>query len=93
MMRLSEVHWITDTKRQILARHHVVTLEELASLELRDSLADAIPIDDLRRLARRARMALGQTDPLEMIGAAVGQRPGTPVAYAGHMRFEGTKNG
>ena len=91
MMRLAQVHWITDTQREILAVHHCTTLAQLASLELADSMADAIPIDGLRGLARRARMALGRTDPMTMLGAAAGQRG--PVRYAGGVQFEGTKDG
>ena len=93
MMRLTEVHWITTAQREVLAKHRIVTLGELASFELADSMADVVPVDNLRALARRARQALGQSDPLEQLGAAAGQRPGTPVAYAGGVRFEGTNNG
>ena len=90
-MRLDQVGWITEPQRKILSEHHCTTLDQLASLELRDSLADVIAIDDLRQLARRARMALGQSDPLEMIGAAAGQRG--PVIYAGGVRYGETDNG
>ena len=84
-MRLSEVHWITNTQREALAKHHVKTLAQLASFELADSMADVIPIDGLRQLARRARASLGRDDPLSMIGAAAGQRG--EVVYAGNVRY------
>ena len=84
-MRISDVSWITNTQRTTLAEHHVLTLSELASLETRDSFADAIPIENLRTLARQARRSLGRTDPLEQVGQAAGARG--PVKYAGGMRY------
>ena len=85
-MRLSEVHWITDAQRKVLAKHHVLTLSELASFELADSMADVVPVNNLRALARRARRSLGRDDPLRMLGAASGQRG--PVRYAGGVTYE-----
>lgn len=87
MMKLSGVSWLTDAQREVLAEHHVLTMEQLASFELRDSMADVIPVDGLRQLAKRARRSLGHDDPMAMIGAAVGQRG--PVRYAGNVRFGG----
>ena len=93
MKPLSFIPWLSDVQRAVLGEHRVVTLEELASLELRDSFADAPPLDDLRDLARRARVELGRDDPLEQIGAAAGQRPGTRVKYAGAVRYGSADNG
>ena len=84
---LNLVSWLSESQRAILREHRIATVEQLASLELADSFADTIPIDNLRTLARLARRSLGAPDPLEQIGAATGQRPGTPVAYAGGMRY------
>lgn len=86
---LTEVHWISTGQIDVLKRHHIETLEQLASFELRDSMADVIPIDGLRVMAKRARQALALPDPLAMIGAAAGQHPGTPVRYAGGVSFGG----
>ena len=83
-MKLTEVHWVTDAQRALLATHHVLTLDELASFELADSMANTIPIDGLRALARRARASLGRADPLAQIDAAAGQRG--PVQRIGHPR-------
>ena len=88
MTKLENVSWISEGQRAILAEHNCTTLEQLASLETRDSLADVVPIDNLRKLAKRARQSLGHADPLARIGAASGQRAGTPVAYAGGVRYE-----
>ena len=90
-MRLTEVHWISAGQLDVLKKHHIETLAELASFELRDSMADVVPLDNLRGLARRARASLGHPDPLAQLGAAVGQRPGTPVQYAGGQQHEGEK--
>ena len=87
MHLITDVSWITAGQRALLAKHHVLTLGELASFELADSMADAPRIDGLRGLARRARRSLGRSDPMEMIGAASGQRGG-PVRYAGGVRFD-----
>ena len=51
-MRLSEVHWITPDQLKVLAKHHILTLGELATFETADSMADVIPVDGLRALAR-----------------------------------------
>ena len=88
-MRISEVHWISAAQREVLARHNVLTLSELASLETRDSLADVVEVDGLRALARRARASLGRADPMEQLGAAVGQRG--PTRYAGGVSYEDGK--
>ena len=85
-MRLTEVHWLTDAQREVLAAHHVLTLGELATFELADSMADVVPVNNLRALARRARRSLGRDDPLRMLGAASGQRG--PVRYAGGVTYE-----
>ena len=90
-MRLDQTYWITPSQLVLLASHNVTTLQQLASLELADSMADAIPVPDLRKLAKRARQSLGHGDPLAQIGAAVGQRPGTPVAYAGGVKYDSEK--
>ncbi len=87
MMRLDQVTWLTPAQREVLAKHHIRSAEALASFELKDSFVDQIPIDGLRQLAKRARQELGTPDPLEMIGAAAGQRG--PVRYAGGMKFGG----
>ena len=84
-MRLSEVHWITPAQREVLEKHHILTLGELASLETRDSLADAVAVDGLRQLTKRARRSLGLDDPMRMIGASAGQRG--EVKYAGGVRY------
>ena len=86
-MKLSEVHWITAAQREVLTKHRVLTLEQLASFELADSMANTIPLDGLRQLAKKARRSLGRDDPLRMLGASVGQRG--PVVYAGAVRFGG----
>ena len=88
MTRLSNIEWLTDAQRSVLREHHVITLESLATFELRDSFADVIAIDNLRGLARRARVELGRDDPLAQLGAAAGQRG--PVVYAGNVTFGGT---
>ena len=89
MTRLDGVLWLSAAQVKILADHRIVTLEELAQFELRDSFVDQIPLDGLRQLSRRARQALSRPDPMERLGAAVGQRPGTPVAYAGYQTYGG----
>ena len=89
MMRLSEIYWITDAQRAVLAKHHVLTLGELASFELVDSVANTIEVDNLRGLARRARRNLGRDDPLRMLGASAGQR--SEVVYAGGVSYEDGK--
>ena len=81
MMSLGEVGWITPEAREILAAHNCMTLPQLASLETADSMADVVPISNLRALARRARQSLGRDDPYKMIGQAAGARG--PVVYAG----------
>ena len=86
-MRLSDAPWVTDAQREELGKHNCETLEQLASLELRDSMADVIQIDNLRQLAKRARQSLGHVDPMARIGAAAGQRASEPVAYAGGQRY------
>ena len=85
-MRLDQTYWVTPSQLMVLAKHNVTTLEQLASFELADSMADAIPIDGLRAMARRARRSLGHDDPLRMIGAAAGQRGA--VRYAGGQTYE-----
>ena len=85
MPSLSLIPWITEAQRAVLSEHNIATLEELASFELRDSMADVVPIDDLRGMARRARVELGRDDPMRMIGAAAGQRG--PVKYAGNVTY------
>ena len=84
---LNLVSWLSESQRAILREHRIGTVEQLSSLELADSTADVIKINNLRALSRMARRSLGLTDPLERIGAAAGQRPGTPVAYAGGQRY------
>ena len=84
-MRLSAVSWITPSQREILEKHCISTLAQLASCELTDSLADAVPVDGLRALARRARASLGHPDPLATIGQAAGQSG--PVRYAGGVTY------
>lgn len=69
----------------MLKKHHIETLAELASLETRDSLADVVPVDGLRQLAKRARRSLGWDDPLRMLGASAGQRG--EVKYAGGVSY------
>ena len=83
-MRLSEVHWVSTGQLDVLKEHDVETLEQLASFELADSMADVIPVDGLRALARRARASLGHPDPLAQIDAAAGQRG--PVKRIGHPK-------
>ena len=85
MTNLSFIPGVSAAAREVLAKHHVLTLAALASFETRDSFADAPPIDNLRGLARRARQELGLPDPMRMTGAAAGQRG--PVKYAGNVRF------
>lgn len=87
MTALKHVSWLTDGQREILARHQCGTLEQLASLELRDSLADAIAVDNLRGLAKRARQSLGLPDPMEQLGQAAGHHG--PVRYAGGKEANG----
>ena len=86
-MRLSAVSWITPSQREVLAKHNVATLAQLASFELVDGTADAVPVDGLRALARRARARLGHPDPLTAIGQAAGQDG--PVKYAGTSYGDG----
>ena len=87
MTRLSEISWLNATQVEILAKHHIRTLEVLATYELRDSLAAVIPLPDLRQLAKKARRELGGDDPLAQIGQASGHRG--PVRYAGGVKFGG----
>lgn len=84
-MQLTAIPWLSDTQRAVLSEHHIVTLEALAEYELRDSMADVVSIDNLRKLAKRARKELGRDDPMRMIGAAAGQRG--PVKYAGNVTY------
>ena len=84
-MRLSEIYWISAGQLAVLRRHNIETIAQLASLETRDSLADAVAVDGLRQLAKRARRSLGLDDPLRMIGASAGQRG--EVKYAGGVRY------
>ena len=88
-MRIKDVSWVTEAQREVLAKHRILTLDELASFELVDSMAKTIPLDGLRALARRARASLGRPDPMAMIGAASGQRG--PVRYAGGVRYDDGK--
>ena len=88
-MRLSETFWISPSQLLLLEKHQITTLAQLASIELADSMADTIPIDGLRQLARRARVTLGHPDPLAQIGAAAGQSG--PVRYAGGVRYNDGK--
>ena len=90
MTRL-DVSWLDDAQRQVLAKHFIKSLETLASFELRDSFADSIPIDNFRQLAKKARIELGRSNPLEQIGQAAGH--GGPVKYAGGVRFGGHDGG
>ena len=83
-MKLSDIGWLTDAQREVLAKHHVLTFDELASFEMRDSMADVVPVDGLRALARRARASLGRPDPLAQIDAAAGQRG--PVQRIGYLK-------
>lgn len=87
MTRLEKVGWLTDGQRKVLARHNVVTMEELATFETRDSLTDPIPIPNLRGWARRARRELGHEDPMAQIGQAAGHRG--PVKFAGGKEANG----
>ena len=88
-MRLTEVHWVSPDQLDVLKKHHIETLAELASLETRDSLADVVAVDGLRQLAKRARRSLGWDDPMRMIGASAGQRG--EVVYAGGVRYSDGK--
>ena len=81
MTALKHVSWISDAQREILAQHECKTLEQLASLEMRDGTADVVPINNLRNLAKRARQSLGQPDPMAQLGQAAGARGA--VKYAG----------
>ena len=91
MTSLEEVTWLNATQREILSKFHIRSLESLASFELRDSFADAIPIDGFRSLAKRARQELGRSNPLAQIGQAAGHRG--PVKYAGGVKFGGHDGG
>ena len=86
MTRLEHVSWLNDAQRKVLARHNVVTLEQLASFEVRDSFADVVPIPNLRGWARLARKELGLADPMASLGAAAGAK--YPV-YAGGIKANG----
>lgn len=86
-MRLSEIPWLSDAQVEILARHDCVTLEQLASFELRDSMADVVPIPNLRGWSKRAREALGRDDPLAQIDQAAGHHG--PVRRAGGKEANG----
>ena len=83
-MKLSHVGWLTAAQREVLAKHRVLTLEELASFELVDGISNTPPVDGLRALARRARASLGHGDPLALIDAAAGQRG--PVQRIGYPK-------
>ena len=85
-MRLRDVNWLNSTQVEILAKHNCVTLEQLASFEVRDSMADVVPIPNLRGWSKRAREALGRDDPLARIGAAAGAK--YPV-HAGGIKANG----
>ena len=89
MNALQHVSWLSDAQRKILAEHNCETLEQLASLEMQDGMADVVPINNLRALAKRARQSLGLDDPLAQLGQAAGVRPGTPVRYAGGKEANG----
>lgn len=84
-MRLSDISWITAGQLEELGKHNCVTVEQLASLELRDSMADVISIDGLRQLAKRARQSLGHVDPMAQLGQAAGARGA--VRYAGGVTY------
>ena len=83
MTRLTQVSWLTHSEREALAKHHVLTLEQLAVFETTDSTANEPSVFRLREKAKRARQSLGHADPLAQLGQAAGVRPGTPVRYAG----------
>ena len=85
MTRLDQVTWLSPAQVEILSEHHIRTLSVLASFELRDSFPDAVPIDNFRALAKRARQELDREDPLAEIGQAAGHS-GKPVRYAGGVR-------
>ena len=87
MTRLETIVWLNAIQVEILAKHNCTTLEQLASFEVRDSMADVIPIPNLRGWARRARKELGNADPMLRIGAAAGAK--YPV-YAGGIKANGT---
>ena len=59
-MRLAQIYWIKPHELVVLKDHAVETLEQLASLELVDSVTNVPPLDNLRALARRARASLGR---------------------------------
>ena len=88
-MRIGKTPWVPPSALLILAKHGIETMEQLAALELGDSMADVIPIDGLRAMAKRARRTLGWDDPLAMIGASAGQRGDT--VYAGGVRYSDGK--
>ena len=85
-MKLSEVGWLTDVQRKILADNHITTLEVLSSYELKDSLAHTLPLPDLRQLAKKAREALGHENPMSRLGAAAGAKY---PRYAGGIEGNG----
>ena len=87
-MTLSGIPWLTDAQRKILGEFHIRSVEALASFELRDSFADAIPIDGFRSLAQRARRELGRDDPLAELGQSAGHS-GKRVRYAGGKEANG----
>ena len=86
--RLTDIGWLTDAQRGVLAKHFIKSLESLASFELKDSFADAIAVDGFRALARRARQELGRSDPLAELGQSAGHG-GTPVRFAGGKEANG----
>ena len=87
MTGLTDVVWLSDAQRKVLAKHFIKSLESLASFELKDSFADAIAVDGFRAMAKRARQELGRDDPLQQVGQASGHRG--PVKYAGGVKFGG----
>lgn len=87
MTRLDQVSWLSDSDHAELAKHNILTLQELAIFETTDSTARTVNINGLREKARRARRSLGLDDPMKMLGAAAGQRG--PVRYAGGDEVNG----
>lgn len=73
MKSLTNLPWLSDDQLEVLTEHKILTLEELASFEIRDSLADAPPLSNLRQLATQARRWLRWPDPLENIDGRIGQ--------------------
>ena len=73
MKSLTNLPWLIDDQRELLSEHKIITLEELASFEIRDSLADAPPLLNLRQLAKQARIWLRWPDPFAQASAGIGQ--------------------